>query len=202
MRAAFGSTFSGEDATRLRVARQPLGCGPKGLFRKPSGRKHSRSERKPARVGPALARKPSTSLTPAHGWQSRDRFGGAFSFIGTFTHSKGSCEYHCEVRLDDTWSDAYRFAMIKSFRNKGLEAFATTGDTRKLPVRGAAARKLARQLAVLNAAIKPEDMNLPGFYFHGLRGEQRYSVRVTANYRLTYGWNDKDAIDVDLEDYH
>jgi proteic killer suppression protein len=100
------------------------------------------------------------------------------------------------------WSDAYRFAMIKSFRNKGLEAFATTGDTRKLPVRGAAARKLARQLAVLNAAIKPEDMNLPGFYFHGLRGEQRYSVRVTANYRLTYGWNDKDAIDVDLEDYH
>ena len=45
-------------------------------------------------------------------------------------------------------------------------------------------------------------MNLPGFYFHGLKGEDRWSVRVTANWRLTFAWEDKDAVDVDLEDYH
>lgn len=45
-------------------------------------------------------------------------------------------------------------------------------------------------------------MNLPGFYFHGLSGEKRWSVRVTANYRLTFGWDEPDAIEVDIEDYH
>lgn len=92
--------------------------------------------------------------------------------------------------------------MIKSFRSKPLAAFAGKGDDRKLPVRGAAVRKLVRQLAVLNSAANPEDMNLPGFHFHGLQGEQRWSVRVTANYRLTFGWDAGDATEVDLEDYH
>lgn len=92
--------------------------------------------------------------------------------------------------------------MIRSFRSKQLQAFAARGETRKLPVKDAAVRKLARQLALLNSAVKPEDMNLPGFYFHGLQGENRWSVRVTANFRLTFGWEDPDAVEVDLEDYH
>lgn len=92
--------------------------------------------------------------------------------------------------------------MIRSFRSKQLEAFASRGDARKLPVRDAAIRKLARQLAVVNAAIKPEDMNLPGFYSHGLFGEKRWSVRVTANYRLAFRWDEPDAVEVDIEDYH
>lgn len=92
--------------------------------------------------------------------------------------------------------------MIRNFRSKPLEAFAKGGETKKLPVQGAVVRKLTRQLAALNAAARPEDMNLPGFYFHGLRGEDRWSVRITANYRLTLAWDDPDAIDVDLEDYH
>lgn len=93
--------------------------------------------------------------------------------------------------------------MIKTFRSKPLKAFAATGDTRKLPVQGAAViAKLERQLAVLNAAAKPDDMNLPGWFFHSLQGAARYSVRVTANFRMTYGWEETDATDVDLEDYH
>ncbi len=92
--------------------------------------------------------------------------------------------------------------MIRSFRNKPLEAFAAKGDVRKLPVRDSAVRKLARQLALLNSAIQPDDMNLPGFYFHSLKGEERWSVRITANFRLTFGWLDPDAVEVDIEDYH
>ena len=93
--------------------------------------------------------------------------------------------------------------MIKSLRSKPLEKFAAEGETRKLPVQGAAVAKLERLLAFLDAAAKPEDMNVPGFFFHALQGEpKRYSVRVTANYRLTYAWEEPDAVDVDLEDYH
>ena len=92
--------------------------------------------------------------------------------------------------------------MIRSYRSKSLKAFGSKGDNRKLPVHGAAVERLTRQLARLDAVIIPEDMNLPGWYFHGLRGEDRFSVRVTANYRLTLGWDGKDANEVDLEDYH
>jgi proteic killer suppression protein len=30
----------------------------------------------------------------------------------------------------------------------------------------------------------------------------RDSVRVTGNWRITFGWEENDATDVDLEDYH
>lgn len=45
-------------------------------------------------------------------------------------------------------------------------------------------------------------MNIPGWYYHSLRGADRYSVRVTANYRVTFAFVVPDARDVDLEDYH
>ena len=47
-------------------------------------------------------------------------------------------------------------------------------------------------------------MNLPGYYFHTLSGKNsdRYSVRVTGNYRITFGWQNQDAIEIDPEDYH
>jgi proteic killer suppression protein len=91
--------------------------------------------------------------------------------------------------------------MIKSFRSKALKLFAGKGDASKLPVQNHG--KVRRQLAALNAATKPEDMNLPGNRFHGLEGEpKRYAVDVSGNYRLTFGWEAPDAIDVDLEDYH
>lgn len=48
----------------------------------------------------------------------------------------------------------------------------------------------------------PQDMNVPGFFFHGLKGVERYSVRVTGNWRITFSWRGVDAVDVDLEDYH
>lgn len=93
--------------------------------------------------------------------------------------------------------------MIKNYRSKALLKFSE-GDASKLPVQGeGTVAKLERQLAFLSAAVKPDDMNLPGWGFHGLQGKpKRYAVKTTANYRLTYGWEDSDAVDVDLEDYH
>lgn len=57
-------------------------------------------------------------------------------------------------------------------------------------------------LRALDAATRPEQMNLPGYYFHSLRGARRWSLRVNGNWRMTFGWDGVDAVDVDLEDYH
>ena len=65
-------------------------------------------------------------------------------------------------------------------------------------------KKLSLQLAVLNAAKKESDMNLPGWDWHPLKGQLagRWSVSVSGNWRLTYAFEDGDAILIDYEDYH
>ena len=62
----------------------------------------------------------------------------------------------------------------------------------------------ARLLDRLESAGRPEDMNLPGFGFHGLTGfnPKRYAVSVSGNWRIMFAFDGEDAVDVDLEDYH
>jgi proteic killer suppression protein len=56
---------------------------------------------------------------------------------------------------------------------------------------------------LLEVAGQPGDMNITGFRFYDLRGNpKRWSVRVTGNYRITFGWSGENALDVDFEDYH
>ena len=57
-------------------------------------------------------------------------------------------------------------------------------------------------LRALDAATRPEQLNLPGYHFHALLGVHRWSIRATGNRRITFGWDGTDAVDVDLEDYH
>jgi proteic killer suppression protein len=92
--------------------------------------------------------------------------------------------------------------MIKSFEHKGLQAFFETGN--KGGIQPHHAPKLARQLARLNAAKAPEDMNLPGWRLHPLQGELagHFSVTVNGNWRLTFRFAGGDAVLVDYQDYH
>lgn len=92
--------------------------------------------------------------------------------------------------------------MIRSFRSKALRRFAEKGDASKLSVPNV--RRIEVLLARLDAAEMPEDMNLPGFRFHSLKGgdKGRYAVDASGNWRITFAWDGKDAIDLDLEDYH
>lgn len=92
--------------------------------------------------------------------------------------------------------------MIKSFEHKGLQAFFDTGS--KAGIQPHHAPKLARQLARLNAAKVPEDMNLPGWRLHPLVGSLtgHYSVSVNGNWRLTFRFDGGDAVLVDYQDYH
>ena len=57
-------------------------------------------------------------------------------------------------------------------------------------------------MQALDAATRPEQLNLPGFYWHPLQGVERWTIRVTGNRRITFGWDGADAVAVDLEDYH
>jgi proteic killer suppression protein len=59
-------------------------------------------------------------------------------------------------------------------------------------------------LARLEAASRPEELDLPGFRLHPLRGELAgyWSITVRANWRITFCIEQGDATDVDLVDYH
>jgi|TARA_R110002124_G_scaffold75460_1_gene202577 proteic killer suppression protein len=93
-------------------------------------------------------------------------------------------------------------AMIRSFRSKALKRMILHGDLSKLSVPNVA--RLARILEQLDEATAPEEMNVPGWRFHGLKGRDRgrFAVDASGNWRITFGWDGADAIDVDLEDYH
>jgi proteic killer suppression protein len=92
--------------------------------------------------------------------------------------------------------------MIASFRSKALRHYFEAGDGRRLSVQSPA--RIGRILRALNVAEAPADMNLPGLRFHALKGDQRsrYAVSANANWRITFGWERNDAVEVDLEDYH
>jgi len=92
--------------------------------------------------------------------------------------------------------------MLRSFRRAGLEKFFRTGS--KAGIQPAHARKLAIQLATLNLVRIPEDMDVPGWDLHPLRGNlaNHWSVKVNANWRMTFAFDGEDAILVDYRDYH
>jgi toxin HigB-1 len=91
--------------------------------------------------------------------------------------------------------------MIKSFRSRALKALYTKGKSSKVQAKHIA--KLRRQLALLNQAASPEDMDVPGWHLHPLKGaEDRWSVWVDENWRMTFEFRDGDAYILDYLDYH
>ncbi|MGC2854368.1 type II toxin-antitoxin system RelE/ParE family toxin [Novispirillum sp. DQ9] len=92
--------------------------------------------------------------------------------------------------------------MIIGFRHKGLKLRYDTGDRRRVPSEYAG--KIERVLARLDVATVPEDMNLPGFRLHPLKGGLAgfWAVSVSGNWRVIFRFDGAHACDVDLVDYH
>lgn len=92
--------------------------------------------------------------------------------------------------------------MIKTFRHKGVERFFLSGT--KAGIQAAHASRLARQLQRLDVARRPQDMNIPGWRLHPLKGDLagHWSVAVSGNWRLTFAFYGEDAVLVDYRDYH
>ena len=94
------------------------------------------------------------------------------------------------------------YGMIRSFRHKGLEAFYAAGSLAGIQAQHA--KRLRMLLAALDTAQTIGDMDIPGFRLHPLQGTEkgRWSIRVNANWRLTFGFQDGHAYVLDYEDYH
>ncbi|MGH8052341.1 MAG: type II toxin-antitoxin system RelE/ParE family toxin [Stenotrophomonas sp.] len=92
--------------------------------------------------------------------------------------------------------------MIKSFRHKGLCRLFETGRTSG--IQSNHAKRLRLQLSALDTAHVIEDMNIPGFRLHALKGamKNRWSIAVSGNWRITFEFKDGNAYVLDYEDYH
>ena len=92
--------------------------------------------------------------------------------------------------------------MIRSFKHRGLKALYD-GRTAKR-VAPEHVEKLRDILAVLERSRTSQDMDLPGFRLHALKGvlKGHYAVSVSGNWRVTFRFKDGHAVDVDYADYH
>lgn len=91
--------------------------------------------------------------------------------------------------------------MIRKFKYAGLRRFWERDDSRRLPPQ--LVDRLRSILTALDEAIEPSEMAAPGRSLHRLNGHPGvWSVRVSANWRIVFRFEDGYAIDVDLVDYH
>lgn len=92
--------------------------------------------------------------------------------------------------------------MIKSFKHKGLQKFYETGST--AGIQPAQSQKLRMRLTALDTATILNDIDLPGFRLHPLKGDLQdsWAIDVNKNWRLTFKFVDGDVYIVNYEDYH
>lgn len=93
-------------------------------------------------------------------------------------------------------------AMIKSFKHKGLKRFFETGSLAGIQANHA--NRLRMQLAALDTAHTIDDMDVPGFRLHSLKGDRSgiWSITVSGNWRVTFEFFEGNAYIVNYEDYH
>ncbi len=92
--------------------------------------------------------------------------------------------------------------MIKSFKHKSLKKFYETG--KKAGIKSSHNKKLRIQLTALNTATCIEDMDLPGFRLHSLKGKRKglWAIDVSKNWRIVFRFDEGNVYVVDYEDYH
>ncbi|HEY9136481.1 MAG TPA: type II toxin-antitoxin system RelE/ParE family toxin [Pseudomonadales bacterium] len=92
--------------------------------------------------------------------------------------------------------------MIKSFKHKGLEKFYASGSTKGIQAKHA--NKLRMQLVALDTAYQIEDLDIPGYRLHQLKGNLKglWSITVNANWRITFEFSEGNVYIVNYEDYH
>lgn len=92
--------------------------------------------------------------------------------------------------------------MIKSFKHKGLQVFFEAGS--KKGIQSKHANKLRMQLAALDTAYIIDDLDIPGYRLHSLKGNRKnlWSLTVNGNWRITFEFDRGDVFIVNYEDYH
>jgi len=92
--------------------------------------------------------------------------------------------------------------MIRSFKHKGLRKFHESGSV--VGIQSVHAQKLRMILAALDTAMVVEDMDIPGYRLHALKGKRQglWTITVNKNWRVTFSFENGDVYIVDYEDYH
>ncbi|NYD89254.1 type II toxin-antitoxin system RelE/ParE family toxin [Sphingomonas melonis] len=93
--------------------------------------------------------------------------------------------------------------MIRSFADAETERIWNRERSRRLPPD--IQRPALRKLRQLNRIVSPHDLLIPpGNRFEELKGDRKgtYSIRINAQWRITFRWEDGSAIDVRIKDYH
>ena len=97
---------------------------------------------------------------------------------------------------------AVEVAVIRTFKSKALKELFETGSSSK--VQPALQKRIFLRLDRLEQIERVEEMNLPGFNFHALRGFEpiRYTIHINGPWCITFEFSDGDAWNADLEQYH
>ena len=92
--------------------------------------------------------------------------------------------------------------MIKSFKHKGLQDFYEKGNLSGIQAQHK--QKIKMQLVALDTATLIDDLDLPGFRLHPLKGTMKglWSIEVNKNWRITFEFKAGDVYVVNYEDYH
>jgi proteic killer suppression protein len=92
--------------------------------------------------------------------------------------------------------------MIESIRHRGLRQLFVDDNPRG--VNPEHVRKIRQIMGLLQAARTIADLDLPTFRLHPLKGDLQgfWSITVRANWRIIFRFEDGNAFDVDLIDYH
>jgi toxin HigB-1 len=92
--------------------------------------------------------------------------------------------------------------VIKTFRHKGLQRLFKTGS--KAGIQPDHEEKLRMRLAALDTATCIEDMDLPGFRLHRLKGDRKglWAIDASRNWRIVFSFEGENVFAVDYEDYH
>ena len=92
--------------------------------------------------------------------------------------------------------------MIKTFKHKGLKKFFELGSC--AGIQSKHERKLKMQLVAIDTAQLIDDIDLPGFNLHPLKGNRGgvWSITVNGNWRITFEFIDGNAYILNYEDYH
>ncbi|MFT7461493.1 MAG: proteic killer suppression protein [Planctomycetota bacterium] len=92
--------------------------------------------------------------------------------------------------------------MIKPFKHKALEKIYSTGNASGIQTNHAG--KMRMHLAALDSANDIDDLDIPGYRLHPLKGTRKgiWSIIVKANWRLTFQFTDGNVYILNYEDYH
>jgi len=92
--------------------------------------------------------------------------------------------------------------LIRSFKSKSLADLWSSGRSAKIDNR--LHNRILTRLDRLDVAVRPQEMHVPGFDFHALKGfnPTRYSVHVNGPWCITFALENGDAVQFDFEQYH